>query len=257
MSARASKAKGLLWVLCAVALAAGAAFALPRAARHLPWSVERWLGAMVDAVPPGRSCRAADRPGPAALLDKLVQRIYPLYPEDRLLPITVDVIHGDAVNAFATLGGHIYVFEGLIAQARSPEELAGVLAHEIEHVRNRHIVQALGVNLLTMMALKAALPGGGQVDPRTVHLFLSLQFSRQEESEADQLGLERLRSAQVDAGGFAQFFARARSMPAAPPILSNHPSNESREALAARFAGYPVRPILGPGEWETLSAICR
>jgi beta-barrel assembly-enhancing protease len=217
----------------------------------------RLVGGIVNVAPPGRSCRAVDRPAPSALLDKLVRRIYPLYPDDEAQSITVELIHGDAVDAFATLGGHIYIFEGLIAQASSPEELAGVLAHEVEHVRNRHIVQALEVNLFTLIGLEAALPSGGQADPRMVHPFLSLQFSSQQESEADELGLERLRSAHVDAGGFAQFFERARSMPAPPSILSNHPSNQSSEAPAASFVGYPARPVLDAGEWQTLRTIGR
>ncbi len=247
----------MLWVLGAAALAAGLAQGLPQAARHLPWSVERRLGAWIQVVPPGQSCRAAARARPGALLDQVVRRIYPLYPDDAALPITVEVIHGASVNAFATLGGHIYVFQGLIEQARSAEELAGVLAHEIEHVRNRHIVQSLGVNLVTALALQVVLPGNGPIDPGVAQWFLGQQFSRQQEAEADELGLERLRRAEVDAAGFGQFFARAKTMADPPPILSNHPSNESRAALAARFVGYPVRPVLAGGEWETLRDICR
>jgi len=216
-----------------------------------------WLGTVAGMVPPGDVCQGRARPESGALLDKLVRRIYPLSPDDKAIPITVEVIRGETVNAYATLGGRIYVFDGLLRQARSPEELAGVLAHEIEHVRERHIIQAMAVNLLTYKTLTMILPGSGPLDASSAYLFLSLQFSRQEEAEADSGGLERLRSAQVDAAGFEEFFARAQRLPAPPAILSNHPSNESRRELAARYRGYPTRPVLDPGEWAALGAICR
>jgi beta-barrel assembly-enhancing protease len=247
----------LMWVLVAVGVAAGMVLGLPRLARHVPWSAERWLAGIVGTAPPGAVCRGQDPPESKAAFDKLVRRIYPLSADDNAVPITVDIVRGSTVNAMATLGGHVYVFEGLLKQAGSPEELAGVLAHEIEHVRNRHIIQGLIVNLLSLQALRIVLPGGDPSSARIAHLLLNLQFSRQEEAEADEKGLERLRSAQVDASGFEQFFARAQQMPSPPPILSNHPSNESRKALAARFRGYVSRPILDPAEWKTLSAICR
>ena len=257
MNSPSSKATGLLWVLAAALIAAGAALALPHAARRLPWSVERWLGRVVDAATPGRLCHGAPPGGADQALDLLVRRIYPLVPGDERVTITVEVMHGDVVNAFATLGGHIFVLDGLLRQARSPEELAGVLAHEIEHVRSRHIIQGVGVNLLTLIAVQAAFPQGGQIDPRIAHQFLTLHFSRQAEAEADELGLQRLRAALVDAGAFAQFFARAGSLPAPPPFLSNHPSNASRAEMAARFAGYAARPVLDDGQWKALVNICR
>ncbi len=251
-----SKAKGLLWVLLAAGVAAGMVAGLPLLARHVPWSVERWLGRIVGTAPPGALCRGRDRPESTAALDKLVQRIYPLSADDQAVPITVEVVRASAVNAVAAPGGRIYVFEGLIKQAGSPEELAGVLAHEIEHVRNRHVIQGLAVNLLTLAALRMVLPEGGESDARLAYLLLSLQFSREQEAEADEKGLARLRSAQVDAGGFAQFFARAEELASPPPILSNHPSNESRKALAMRFRGYATRPVLDAVEWKALGAMC-
>lgn len=246
-----------MWVLCAAGVAAGMAFALPRLARHVPWSVEQWLARIVGTAPPGALCKGRGHLDSIAAFDKLVQRIYPLSADDKTLPITIDVVAGSTINAVATLGGHVYVFEGLIKQAGSPEELAGVLAHEIEHVRNRHIVQGLAVNLLTLEALQVVLPGEGRFDAQIARLLLSMQFSRQQEGEADEKGLERLRSAQVDGGGFAQFFVRAQELPSPPAILSSHPPNESRKALAMRFRGYTMSPVLDSVEWKALGAICR
>jgi beta-barrel assembly-enhancing protease len=252
----ASKAKGLLWVLLTVALAAGAAYGIPRAARHMPWRVERWMAGVLGDGLASAPCRGAERAGSTAALDKLVMRIDPVFPDDRTVPISIDVIPGDTVNAYAALGGHIHVFDGLLQQTQSPEELAGVLAHEIEHVRNRHITQGLAVKLLTISMLKLALPGDHQSGAQAAYALLTLSFSRQQEDEADRLGLQRLQAAHVDADGLQQFFSRARKMPSPPAILSSHPSDDSRAALAAQFRGYPTEPVLDPQEWRALRNIC-
>ncbi len=251
-----SKAKGLLWVLVAVAVAAAMALGLPGMAKHVPWPVERWMGRILGGIPGGNACTGRSHPESQALFRKLVQRIYPIAPGDADLPISIDVLPGKTVNAYATLGGHIYVFDGLVKQAKSADELAGVLAHEIEHVRNRHIIQGVAVNLFTLSALKVALPGDHPTGSYIAYMLLTLKFSRQQEYEADVAGLERLRAARVDAAGFQQFFARAEKMSAAPEIVSNHPANDVRKELAARFTGYPVEPIMDQQEWGVLKTIC-
>jgi predicted Zn-dependent protease len=250
-----SKSKGLLWVGIAIVVAAAAAIGLPGMAKHVPWPVERWLAGIHGGASVKSACQGRNHPESLALFRKLVQRIYPLAPGDGMLPITVDVVPGKTVNAYATLGGHIYVFDGLVRQAQSPDELAGVLAHEIEHVRNRHIIQGVAVNLFTLGALKIMLPGG-HADSQIAYMLLTLKFSRQQEHEADVMGLERVRMARADAAGFQQFFARAEKMPSPPQIISNHPASELRAELAARFRGYPVEPIMDQNEWGMLQTIC-
>jgi predicted Zn-dependent protease len=270
MSLLGSKTKGLLWVVAACALAVGLAFGLPWGAKRLPWGVERWMARVLGAGTSAPVCKggvraasgASTEPAPAAstasaaALAALVQRLYPLYPDDRKVPITVDVLAGDSVNAYAALGGHIHVFDGLLRQAQSPEELAGVLAHEVEHVRNRHITQDLAARLLTISVLSAVMPDqAGQA--QAAYLLLTLKFSREQESEADRLGLERLKAAHIDAEGFRQFFSRARKLSAAPQFLSSHPDDDSRAELAAAYRDYPVEPVLADAQWQALRNICR
>jgi len=253
LSGRASKLRGLLWLLAAAALATGGAIAFPHLVRLVPWSAERALGSL--AAMPVSVCREGGA-GAADDLSRLVARVFPVLPGDEELPITVEVVHGKEVNAYATLGGHIYVLDGLLRQAQSPEELAGVLAHEIEHVRNRHILQAVAVDVVADEAIRAVLPSDSPIDPRFAHLFLNLQFSRKQEAEADALGLARMRAAGVDAAGLEQFFARVGRLSQVPPILSNHPSPESRSGMVAASRGYPVRPVLAPDAWRRLAAMC-
>jgi predicted Zn-dependent protease len=251
-----SKAKGLAWVAAAVAVGAVAALGLPRLARHVPWSIERWLGRLVDTRAAGGVCGTRADADSTRAFDKLVRRIYPLDGEDRALPITSDVIDGRTVNAYATLGGHIYVFDGLLQQAQTPEELAGVLAHEIAHVRNRHIIQGLIANLMGAAGLGMMPPDGSARNTGAIQVLLSLKFSREQEAEADEQGLQRLRAAEVDAAGFGRFFTRAAESSEPPAILASHPSNDSRAALADRFKGYPVTPVLSEEEWRSLRRLC-
>lgn len=249
-----SKAKGLLWVAGVVAAAALAVPALPWMARHVPWSVERAIAGLVGSGADGGTCSGRAQPGALAALDQLVARLHPLDPEDADFPLTVAVLRGKAVNAYAALGGHVYVYEGLLRQARSPEELAGVLAHEIAHVRNRHIIQGMAVNLLTLGALAGA--GDPSAGAQLAYLLLTMKFSRQQEAEADAQGLVRLQRAQVDAAGFAAFFDRVGRMAEPPELLSSHPASAERAALVARLPGYPVRPVLAAPQWAALQSIC-
>jgi predicted Zn-dependent protease len=249
-----SRTKGLLWMALVCAAAAAAAAALPWLARHVPWGVERFLATALGAVPEGDACGGRSPSAARRRFDALLARVYPLDAADAAVPIRVTVLPGRTVNAFAALGGRIYVFDGLLQQALSPEELAGVLAHEIENVRNRHILQALVVNLVTAGAV------GGGTDPsaasRMAYLLLTLRFSREQEAQADAGGLERLQRAQVDAAGVAAFFERARKAPQPPQFISSHPDSAPRARSAAAARGYPTRPVLDAADWATLRTIC-
>lgn len=249
-----SKLRGVGWAALAAGFAFAASGGLPVLARHVPWGVERWLAGFAPGPSSSALCGAGDRPAGRDALARLVARIYPLDAVDRDVPIEVNIVRGDTVNAFATLGGRIYVYDGLVQQAQSPEELAGVLAHEIEHVRHRHIIQGAVVSMATWGGLKAVF--GGAVDTGAAHSLLSLTFSREQEAEADEEGLRRLKAAGVDSAGVVRFFERAARAPSAPALLSSHPADTDRAARAARFAGYPVRPVLEPVAWVALRGLC-
>ena len=115
------------------------------------------------------------------------------------------------VNAVALPGGHIIVFQGLLNTADSPEELAGVLAHEIQHVLLRHstrgIIRALTSQiLLTLLvgdmngSMEVALDVAGELD--------GLRHSRNMEREADRHGMEMILSAGIDPSGMVRMFEK-------------------------------------------------
>ena len=150
------------------------------------------------------------------------------------------VAEDTAVNAFALPGGVIVVNTGLIDLTTRPEELAGVLAHEVQHVELRHavrgMVKSLGLRGLFAFAtgdIGASLPGEAVVG------MTGLKFSRDDEGEADRLGLDSLIEADIDPSGMPAFFERMSQHTREAPVVfvSSHPSSANREAaLRARLS---------------------
>jgi Zn-dependent protease with chaperone function len=169
------------------------------------------------------------------------------------------LVDDPSINAFAMPAGYIVVHRGLIARAASAEELAGVLAHEIEHVEGRHslrgMLQALGLSAL-WMAVSGDV-GGGLAAEWIRHL-AAMQFSRQQEEAADSGGYARLLQAGIDPRGMASFFDRLAGAAGEPPqalsLLSTHPASSERSArLKQLLSTAPVLPPLAY-DWPATQA---
>jgi predicted Zn-dependent protease len=148
------------------------------------------------------------------------------------------------VNAFALPGGYVVVNRGLLTQAESGEEVAGVLAHELSHVTLRHSTRRLAGSLGASAALALAL---GFVDigapAYTVAHLAGLHYERAQESEADEQGRRLLISAGISPIGMATFFERLSQSPTPPAIISTHPDPGDR-AARARLAARDMDPRL-------------
>lgn len=136
------------------------------------------------------------------------------------------------VNAFALPGGHVVVFTGLLRLAESADEVAGVLAHEVSHIRKRHslrnMIHALGLRAVLGVAL-GDFSGGVWGD--MARELAALGYSRDLEREADLEALYLLRRAGLPAEGMVRFYerlAKLEKMP--PPLLSSHPAGKERLA---------------------------
>jgi predicted Zn-dependent protease len=158
------------------------------------------------------------------------------------------------LNAFALPGGVIVIHTGLIHATKRPEELAGVIAHEIQHVERRHSIRGM-VKDLGLRGMWAAATGdlGGTLIGEAALQLTSLKFSRDDESEADDKGFDSLIAANIDPTGMPAFFKimseQAGDAPAA--FISTHPLSEERqktlqqrvESLDGRaFASLDLRP---------------
>ena len=160
---------------------------------------------------------------------------------DCKVPFTIKVIDSDEVNAFALPGGFFYVNSGLILRAQEESELAGVMAHEIAHVCARHGTknQTKGdLMQLGMIPLMILLPGGwagyGIYEGLQFAIPISfLKFSRNDEREADYLGLQYMYKAGYDPNAYITFFERIlsdekRSPGSISKFFSDHPPTGER-----------------------------
>ncbi|NLW35017.1 M48 family metalloprotease [Syntrophorhabdus aromaticivorans] len=159
-------------------------------------------------------------------------------------PITLTIIESQAVNAFAAIGGYVYVTTGLIGFSESEEEFAGVLAHELAHITRRHVAKRLEkekyINigmLATVLAgvlvgdskAKEAIMVGGMASAQA----LSLKYSREDEDEADRLGATVADNAGYSGLGIAEFLKKLRTSgreTTIPQYLLTHPYHEERIA---------------------------
>ena len=145
------------------------------------------------------------------------------------------------VNAYALPGGIIVVNAGLIAKAGSADELAGVLAHEIQHVEHRHTLQQM-IHAAGWAAVLAVVLGDvSAITAIVVHQLGNLHNSRKLEEQADLDGMKALARAGIPVEGMAAMFRRLQSDEAStgddiPGLLSSHPATAQRIAELDRLA---------------------
>jgi predicted Zn-dependent protease len=181
------------------------------------------------------------------------------------LRFTFTVLDTDMVNAFALPGGYVYVTRGLLALANSEAEIAGVLAHEIGHVTARHAAQRHTRSVFAGIGAAALgiLTGSGELaNAAAGGLGAYIKgYSREQEFEADKLGIRYLKRAGFDPGAMARFLSSLRAhsrltsqLAGLPPgkvdesdMTSTHPRTLDRVHRAAAEAGNstPRNPIVG------------
>ncbi|MCZ6607027.1 MAG: M48 family metalloprotease, partial [Alphaproteobacteria bacterium] len=139
--------------------------------------------------------------------------------EARDLPYTFTILNDDKVNAFALPGGYVYITRGLLALAENEAEMAGVLAHEIGHVAARHTAERystamatnLGLMLLGAIGSSAGLPSGvGRIIGFGAQAALQ-GYSREQELEADMLGVRYMTRAGYTPDGMTSFFYKMQT----------------------------------------------
>ena len=178
------------------------------------------------------------------VVDRIVKAMPP-----QPFPFNVAIVNNNAVNAFAGPAGYVFVFTGLVLQMEHESELAGVLAHELAHVSQRHIAKRVGeMKALSIGQLVGVLAGvvlgqatgnkdlGSMVaigsQAATAHAYL--KYSRDDEREADQVGMNYLVGAGYAPRGLIEAFETMRRLKfmqgggVVPTYLSTHPGLEER-----------------------------
>ena len=187
-------------------------------------------------------------------------------PEDELpYPLRVNVIDHGLVNAVALPGGRILLFRGLIENAQSPEEVAGILAHEIGHVVNRDptrgVLRAAGTAGIIGLLLGDIF--GATVLAAASDAILNASHQREAETLADEMAYRLLGDAELPVTPFANFFDRLHEEhgDSTGPFryLASHPdlSGRAARALAAdRIGNGTFVPVLVDRDWLALQNIC-
>lgn len=258
-SRRKRLAATLLLATVALCTALYASFPLLVAAitRFAPVTWEEALGRAVSHSLAPQSERVTDAAAHRAM-DKVATRLRTAAPT----PYTfrVSLTREPTVNAWAAPGGYVNVYCGLVQRLDSGDQFAAILAHEFQHVTERHSTRNLVRTMLIRTALTLTGTGGeGLFD--TAAMLGALHLMRGDEIAADSLGLALLERARIDPRAMAAAFERidrdSKDMPSALDYLSTHPSTQSRIEAARRAArGGRYEPALTPTEWKNLQNAC-
>lgn len=241
-------------ILLAVASAAVVAAVLTAPGWLGPLVPESWERQIGSAMVGDLQAYSCNTPESNAALAALVKNV-----DDGGAPVTVQLVKIDMVNAVALPGGRVLIFDKLVQQAKSPDELAGVLAHELGHVRKRHVMQAL----LRQFGLSILLGSANSDLGGTLGGLTSMNYSREAEREADEFSRQRLAAAQISPAATGAFFERmGKSAPAAGSqalsYLSSHPDTAERQAAfaAAVKPGKAYRAGLSAAQFDALRTAC-
>jgi Zn-dependent protease with chaperone function len=237
-----------------------AALVAPRV--PVTWEESVGRAAIGHLAPAARRCGDPDL---ARAMDEIVRRLTAPGPPS---PYTfrVSVVNQPLVNALAVPGGYVVVFHGLLEQTATPEEMAGVMAHELQHVLQRHatraVIQDASTGLL-LMAITGDVTGPLAYGLQTARTLGDLRYSRRAEEEADTEGMKMMLAARLDPAGMISFFERIQKEEGAAPraltYLSTHPLAADRlqrlKAMAAAWTGKP-EPLLPGDRWADVVKRC-
>lgn len=187
---------------------------------------------------------------------------------DVTMPVTIQIIDDEALNAFTLPGGFVFVNSGLIRAAESEAELAGAMAHELAHVAARHATrQESRAQIVSMASLPLILLGGwtGYAIRQGANIGIPMQFlrfSRGFESEADMLGLQYMYKAGYDPVASIDIFERLESLEKRKPgvmakVFSTHPMTEDRiKNVQKNIADLPAKPeyVVNTSEFDQMRA---
>jgi Zn-dependent protease with chaperone function len=258
------------WRIVAWSLAAACSilmlvlFGIPLAADRLaplvPKIVETWIGEAVDKQARflfnGTVCKNPEgQTAFTALIDKL--KIAGGIEE----PLQARVISTTEENAFALPGGRVYLLDGLLQKANNVDEIAGVIAHELGHVRHRDgirdLIQTGGTSFLIGLLFGDVTGGGAMIF--TIRTLLNASYSRDVESAADAFAVTTMHALGRSPKPMGELLSRVTDskMEKELNILSSHPLTEDRLA-AMKKADIPNTgaDILSAKEWLALKTIC-
>jgi beta-barrel assembly-enhancing protease len=156
---------------------------------------------------------------------------------------TFQIVEDNAINAFATMGGFVYVNSGLLKVADNEAQLAGVIGHEIGHIAGRHALQHMKQAALAQGVSTVLGVNNDQLVQMGVQVALTLPNSRQDEYDADRQGLNTIIKTGYAPSAMPEFMKKLMSGNTPPEFLSSHPAVPERVANLQRMipSGYKNR----------------
>ena len=220
--------------------------------RAVPVSVDQKIGKLAMETLSFDGAAVND-PVIVGAVKEIVKQLEP-HSELKGLKFEVRVIDSSDVNAFCLPGGQIVVFTGLLKKAHSPEQVAGVLSHEMAHAIRRHGLQRVTESLGVVVAVELMIGDVGGLVALGVELAKTAaltSYSREAEAEADAVGVKMLHAAAIDPLELAAFFELLKkedgNLPDAIAWISTHPQHDVR---IAAIRGQLEK--LGPREYRAL-----
>jgi beta-barrel assembly-enhancing protease len=222
----------------------------------VPFSVEQKLGNTLVGDFGGEFCHT---PKGDAALAKLARSL-----DSNSGDLKISVSNIDMVNAVALPGGNIILFDGLVRQAKSPDAVAGVLAHEMGHVRERHVMEGL----LRQLGMAVVLSGTSGNTGGMLNDVLSLSYGRDAEEEADEHSIAAMRKASISPVDTADFFEKMGKEDGSSSkeirgnkvagYLTSHPvsADRQRNFQKSLIKGKPYKPSLSSDAWFELKTMC-
>ncbi len=203
----------------------------------------------------GSGAHLCAEPAGVAALERLTARLAATTPSRYTWRVTV--VDHEMNNAVNLPGGYVVFLRGLVEDAKAPEEVAGVLAHEMGHGISRHGMKgALGS--LAISALLTVFAGDSARWAAIAGDLAMRSHSRSNESEADKIGVDMLNRAGIRASGFAAWFRRLAAETdknAANNYISTHPTSAGR-ANAVEARGTGKGDAMSAEDWRALRGIC-
>jgi len=175
--------------------------------------------------------------------------------------IKLHLLVRDDVNAFALPDGHLVIFSGLIQESGNPDELSGVIAHELAHIKLNHVMTKLMREVGLSVLLSMASGGGGDMLKETAKMLSSTAFDRALEKEADIKAVDYLIEANISPEPFATFLFRlsgdTHALQKYIVWVSTHPDSEERaKYIMEKIKGVEItfKPVLTDSQWQEVKS---
>jgi len=232
---------------------------------HIPLKWEKGMGnsALGFLAPEEKRCNNKEL---QQAVDEIVARLSAADPDS--YSFKVFMVKSPVFNAVALPGGNIVVFGGLLEKAESPEYLAAVIAHEMQHIKKRHVTKRIIEDYSTGLIISAVagdVTGSMLYGVKIAHNLAMLSYSRQDEEEADAGGVKLLIDANLDPQAMISFFEIMKEKNPKfkmPQYLSTHPDTTERISrlrtiiAQANTSPHAYTKLAAADNWNQLKKKC-